>query len=132
MSIESVKKAYEVFTHKDTCLVWTDEETYDVINAIAQHILNQPSCKTAELNPEQCTVIPEGYLVLKLCAEKIGHISIPTLLQHCHRFPLSKDWAVFDVINKRWYAHPQKAHDYFMSNSTTYRNRHNRIRLMKN
>lgn len=133
MSLEAIQKAYKAFQNDETILFYTDEETVDIINAIAQFILKKEGHAEVPSVEKKITTIPEGYLPIENAVEKIGIISRTTLTRYCGMTDFLKACAVVPIIKgrKRYYVHPQNALDYLMENSTTFRNRQNRIDSMK-
>lgn len=110
MSISKIRRAYEIFNQQHDTYLQFDEEVIDLVNAIAEYILKNPSP-----DPDYPKTIPEGYITTMEFGRKYKIFSSDLVTKYCRKDKIGNTSIKAGRI---WYVHPQKTVDYLKKNVT--------------
>lgn len=128
MTISRVRETYQVIKNNEGMFSWLDEEVYDLITAIAEHILKNPLP-----SPEKVSKIPKGYITVTEFGNLFPLFSEATIFRRCHLDSL-RNYSV-KVRHKNqdvWFIQPERMLEVLQKNAKGYQRRMNLMDRMKN
>jgi hypothetical protein len=128
MSISKVREAYEAFSNSTKSFFGTEDELVDLITAIAEYVLKNPS-PTEEKAPK----IPSGYISLNAFEELYPLFSRAMLYKYCrHEYMRNHSVKILGGSYEKWFVNPSMLLEALSKYTKGYQRRIEVMRRLRN